>query len=137
MRRMCSKEWEKTAPILKFKTFYLKRIKHKRKKQHSFLIQLSGVLNSILREEFKLTQPGIEPSVNFLKIKFGISSSYANKILVHIFKSRFITLFGGFKMDEEMIRNYTMGVQDDSGFIEDTIHPIVDITKIKMWTKTK
>ena len=40
-------------------------------------------------------------------------------------------------MDEEMIRNYTMGVQDDSGFIEDTIHPIVDITKIKMWTKTK
>ena len=29
-------------------------------------------------------------------------------------------------MDEEMIRNYTMGVQDDSGFIEDTIHPIVD-----------
>ena len=29
-------------------------------------------------------------------------------------------------MDEEMIRNYTMGTQDDSGFIENTIHPIVD-----------
>ena len=44
-----------------------------------FDLAVRRVLNSILREEFKLTQPGIEPSVSFLKIKFGISSSYANK----------------------------------------------------------
>ena len=88
-----------------------------------FDLAVRRVLNSILREEFKLTQPGIEPSVSFLKIKFGISSSYANKILVHIFKSGFITLFGGFKMDEEMIRNYTMGTHDDSGFIESNGKP--------------
>ena len=29
-------------------------------------------------------------------------------------------------MDEEMIRNYTMGPQDDSGFIEDNIQPTED-----------
>ena len=91
-----------------------------------FDLAVRRVLNSILWEEFKLTQPGLEPSVDFLKIKFIISTSYANNILVHIFKFGFITLFGGFKMDEEMIRNYTMGPQDDSGFIEDNIQPTED-----------
>ena len=54
----------------------------------------------------------------FLKLKFSISSSYANKILVYLFKSGFISVSGGFKMEVEKIRLYTNANDDESGFIE-------------------
>ena len=76
------------------------------------------VLNSILREEYKHTQPGTKPSEIFLKLKFCISRSYANKILVYLFKSGFISVSGGFKMEVEKIRLYTNANDDESGFIE-------------------
>ena len=57
------------------------------KSKFVFKLAVRTVLNSILREEFKHTQPGIEPDGEFLKLKFDKTSSYANKILVYLVKS--------------------------------------------------
>ena len=47
------------------------------KSEFVFNLAVRRVLNSILREEFKHTQPGNEPDEDFLKLKFDITSSYA------------------------------------------------------------
>ena len=99
---------------------FLKKINQNKEEKSQFVFKLAirRVLNSILREEFKHTQPGIEPDEDFLKLKFGITSSYANKILVYLFKSGFISVTNGFKMNVEKIREYVNENTNDSGFVE-------------------
>ena len=92
------------------------------KSKFVFDLAIRRVLNSILREEYKLTQPGNEPSEEFLKLKFGISSSYANKILVHLFKSGFISEADGIKVNVDKIRKFTRTHCDDSGFLDESIN---------------
>ena len=41
-------------------------------------------MNSILKEEFRSTQPGTEPGADFFKIQFDMSTLYANKVLLHL-----------------------------------------------------
>ena len=88
------------------------------KSQFVFKLAVRRVLNSILREEFKHTQPGIEPDAEFLRMKFDITSSYANKILVYLFKSGFISVENGFKINEEKIREYMNEGNEDSGIFD-------------------
>ena len=97
------------------------------KSQFVFKLAVRRVLNSILREEFKHTQPGIEPDAEFLRMKFDISSSYANKILVYLFKSGFISVENGLKINEEKIRDYMNESNEDSGFIDQNDLPQDDM----------
>ena len=57
-----------------------------------------------------------------MKLKFGISSSYANKILVHLFKSGFISEADGIKVNVDKIRKFTRTHCDDSGFLDESIN---------------
>ena len=92
------------------------QLNQENKSKFVFDLAIKRVLNSILREEYKLTQPGNEPIEEFLKLKFGISSSYANKILEHLFKSGFITEADRIKVSVEKIRKITRTHCDDYGF---------------------
>jgi len=99
---------------------YLSQTQQNQENKSKFVFDqaIRRLLNSILKEEYKLTHPGNEPSEEFLKLKFGISSSYAKKILVHQFKSGFITEADGIKVNVEKIRNFTRTHCNDSGFID-------------------
>ena len=82
---------------------------NKRQKDHSnfaFGLMLRRVLNSILKEEYKSTQPGLEPGVNFLRIRFGMSTSYANKMALHLVQNGYVNFFGGFKVDNNRIKQF-------------------------------
>jgi len=63
-------------------------------------------MNSILKEDFKTTQPGKEPGTDFFKIRFNMSTSYANKVLLHLVQMGYIKFFGGYEADEKRIREF-------------------------------
>ena len=67
---------------------------------------LRRVMNSILKEDFKTTQPGKEPGTDFFKIRFNMSTSYANKVLLHLVQMGYIKFFGGYEADEKRIREF-------------------------------
>ena len=82
---------------------------NKRQKDHSnfaFGLMLRRVLNSVLKEEYKSTQPGLEPGVDFLRIRFGMSTSYANKMALHLVQNGYVNFFGGFKVDNNRIKQF-------------------------------
>ena len=91
------------------------------KSKFIFKLQVRRVLNYILREEFKHILPGVEPDEEFLKLKFGIKSSYANKMLVYLFKADFLSVESGFKINVEKIREYINNSRNNSGFVEQFI----------------
>ena len=75
--------------------------KKKRRERHdkqSFVFKLNKrrVLKSILNQEFLMCQPGKEPTIEFLKIRFGFSSSYASRNSLQIVNEGFIKFYGGF-----------------------------------------
>jgi len=59
-------------------------IQEKKQKDHPeflFNLMLRRVISSILKEEYKSTQPCTQPGVDFLKVRFNMSSSYAGKMV--------------------------------------------------------
>ncbi len=48
-------------------------------------------------------QPGLEHSTEFMKIRFGFSSSYVARITLDLVKCQFITFFGSFNFNAKMI----------------------------------
>ena len=91
------------------------------KSKFIFKLQVRRVLNYILREEFKHILPGVEPNEEFLKLKFGKKSSYANKMLFYLFKADFLSVENGFKINLEKIREYINNSRNNSGFVEQFI----------------
>ena len=90
----------------KIKIFMEKQ--NKTQKEHSnfaFNLMLRRAMNSILKEDFKSTQPG-NMSAEFMRIRFNMSSSYANKMMVHLVQNGYITFFGGFQVDKKRIKNF-------------------------------
>ena len=51
-------------------------------------------------------------------VRGGESMTYANKILVYLFKSGFISVVNGFKMNEVKIREFMNENSNDSGFFD-------------------
>ena len=47
---------------------------------------------SIFDEEYARVQPGVEPSEEFLKLRFGFSGNYSNRIILNLVKEGFITI---------------------------------------------
>ena len=92
-------------------TYYKKKHRSHRDK-HDFVFQLNRrrVLKSILNLEFINCQPGKEPE--FMKIRFGFSSSYAAKITLDLVKCGLINIFGGFSFDGGKIIE-ELGLHDD------------------------
>ena len=72
------------------------------------------VLNSILRKEFRTVQPCTTFYRNFLKLRFCLSGSYADRILVILLGSGFIKFYGGFEVNEPLLRTYLGSPSDDS-----------------------
>ena len=72
----CVSKTGKKCNNLEFQT-YLSQDQQNQEDKSTFVFELtvSRVLYSILREEYKLSKPGTKPSEEFLKLKFGISSS--------------------------------------------------------------
>ena len=58
-------------------------------------------------------------------MKFDITSSYANKILVYLFKAGFISVENGFKMNEEKIREYMNKSNNDSGYVDQNVFLLI------------
>ena len=63
-------------------------------------------MNSILKEEFRSTQQGTEPGADFFKNWFDMSTSYANKVLLHLVQMGYIKFFGGYEADKKRIREF-------------------------------
>ena len=82
-------------------TEHYKKKHRERHDKQSFVFKLNKrrVLKSILNQEFLLCQPGKEPTIEFLKIRFGFSSSYASRISLQIVNEGFIKFYGGFSFD--------------------------------------
>ena len=93
---------------------YYKKKHRSRKDKHDFVFQLNRrrVLKSILNQEFINCQPGKEPSTEFMKIRFGFSSSYAAKITLDLVKCGLINIFGEFSFDGGKIIE-ELGLHDD------------------------
>ena len=91
----------------KVKDFMMKE--NKTKQEHSdfaFNLMLRRSMNAILREDFKSVQPGTSPTTEFMRLRFGMSSSYASKIVLYLVQHGYIVFFGGFKMDENRIKSF-------------------------------
>ena len=92
-------------------TYYKKKHRsHSNKHDFVFLLNRRRVLKSILNLEFINCQPGKEPE--FMKIRFGFSSSYAAKITLDLVKCGLINIFGGFSFDGGKIIE-ELGLHDD------------------------
>ena len=85
---------------------------YKEKQEFVFKLNTRRVLKSILNQEFLCCQPGIEPSPEFLKIRFGFSSSYSAKITVKLIKEGLINVYGGFSFDGGRIID-SLGLHQD------------------------
>ena len=98
---------------------------NKSQQEHSnfaFNLMLKRVMNSLLKEEFKLTQPGTELNVDFIKIQFNMSTSYANKVVLFLVQHGYITFFGGFKLDEERVKQFLYPNKDsEEGKLETSV----------------
>ena len=99
---------------MKVKSFIEKS--NKTQKDHStfaFSLMLRRVLNSVLKEEYKSTQPGLEPGIEFLKIRFNMSTSYANKMAFHLVQYGYVKFFGGFEVDTDRIKQFLYPVIEE------------------------
>jgi len=98
---------------------------NKTQQEHStfaFNLMLKRVMNSLLKQEFKLTQPGTELNVDFIKIRFNMSTSYANKVVLFLVQHGYITFFGGFQLDEERVKQFLYPNKDsEEGELETSV----------------
>ena len=62
-------------------------------------------------------QPGLEHSTEFMKIRFGFSSSYVARITLDLVKCQFITFFGSFNFNAKMIIK-KLGITTDLSYEE-------------------
>ncbi|XP_023341503.1 uncharacterized protein LOC111711391 isoform X3 [Eurytemora carolleeae] len=76
---------------------------YKDKQEFVFKLNKRRVLKSILKQEFRTCQPGENPTIEFLKIRFGFSGSYASKITLDLVNNGYIKFFGGFSFDASKI----------------------------------
>ena len=80
--------------------YYKKKHRERHDKQSfGFKLNKRRVLKLILNQEFLLCQPGTEPTIEFLKIRFGFSSSFASRISLQIVNEGFIKFYRGFSFD--------------------------------------
>ena len=82
-----------------------------------FKLIVRRTLSSILKEEYKSSQPGHELGEIFLQLRFGMSSSYSNKILFFLVKQGFVTFFNRFSADKDRIISFLHGPSHNSGFL--------------------
>jgi hypothetical protein len=68
-----------------------------------FKLNKRRVLKSILKQEFRTCQPGENPTIEFLKMRFGFSGSYASKITLDLVNNGYIKFFGGFSFEASKI----------------------------------
>ena len=84
---------------------HFKKEKRSYKDKQKFVFKLNKrrVLKSILKQEFRTCQPGENPTIEFLKMRFGFSGSYASKITLDLVNNGYIKFFGGFSFDASKI----------------------------------
>ena len=95
---------------------------NKSQQDHStfaFNLMLKRVMNSILKEEYKSTQPGQAADVEFMKIRFNMSSTYASKMVLHLIQNGYIVFFGGFQVDESRIKQFLYPSSTETLTIQD------------------
>ena len=84
--------------------YYKKRNRqHNEKKEFVFKLNKRRVLKAIINQQYLNCQPRSEPSTEFLKIRFGFSSSSAARITLDLVKCQFISFFRGFNFNAELI----------------------------------
>ena len=75
---------------------------------------LRRVLNSVLKEEYNSTQRGLKLGIEFLKIRFNMSTSYANKMAFHLVRYKYVKFFGGFEVDSNRIKQFLYPVTEEN-----------------------
>ena len=93
---------------------------NKTRKEHSsfaFNLMVRRTLTSIVKEEYKSSQPGLEPGEIFLQLRFGMSTSYSSKVLFFLVKQGFVNFYNGFSADEDRIVSFLHGPSNDPGFL--------------------
>jgi len=111
----------------KVKEFMMKE--NKTKQEHSdfaFNLMLRRSMNAILREDFKSVQPGTSPTTEFLRLRFGMSSSYTSKIVLYLVQHGYIVFFGGFKMVVLELRLLNHGIQLFSPLIQKELNVVIN-----------
>ena len=66
----------------------------------------------MLNQEYAACQPGVELSTEFLKLRFGFSSSYSARITLDLVKNQFVNFFDGFNFNSERIMK-ELGLLDE------------------------
>ena len=93
---------------------YYKKQHHSYKEKQQFVFKLNRkrVLKSVLNQEYAACQPGVELSTEFLKLRFGFSSSYSARITLDLVKNQFVNFFDGFSFNAERIMK-ELGLLDE------------------------
>ena len=85
-----------------------------------FNLNRKRVLKSILNQEFLTCQPGSDPSIEFLKIRFGYSTDYATRITLNLLSEGFITISDGFSFNAGMIIK-ELGLRNDDNELDEAL----------------
>ena len=94
------------------------------RKRWVFALMQKRVLHSILREEYKLVQPGLAPDEPFLRLRFQLSESYATRVLFNLVKEGAIKLYGGFEYDVPRIQQL-LGLPSVHPSIPKTVNTVI------------
>ena len=93
---------------------------YKEKQAFVFNLNCKRVLKSILNQEFLTCQPGNEPSIEFLKIRFGYSTQYATRITLNLVNKGYIKFFDGFSFNAGMIIE-ELGLHNEDNELEEAL----------------
>jgi hypothetical protein len=86
---------------------------HSDKQKFVFKQNMKRVLKSILNQEHVTCHPDKVPNIEYLKIRFGFSTSYASKISLHMINEGLIKFYGGFSFDASKIITILGIVEDE------------------------
>ena len=112
------KKGEKSGNLKIDNHFYKESRSYKEKQAFVFNLNRKRVLKSILNQEFLTCQPGDNPSIEFLKIRFGYSTQYATRITLNLINEGFIKFFDGFSFNAGMIIEELGLHNDDNESVE-------------------
>ena len=112
------KKGEKCGNVEIDNHFYKESRSYKEKQSFVFNLNRKRVLKSILNQEFLTCQPGDNPSIEFLKIRFGYSTQYANRITLNLINEGFIKFFDGFSFNAGLIIEELGLHNDDNESVE-------------------
>ena len=93
---------------------------YKEKQTFVFNLNCKRVLKSILNQEFLTCQPGNDPSIEFLKIRFGYSTQYATRITLHLVNKGYIKFFDGFSFNAGLIIE-ELGLHSEDNELEEAL----------------